>query len=55
MVPGETIDCRKAVFIGGVPRQLKAKGLAEVMMEKFGSVSFVAIDCDDDLKYPKGI
>lgn len=42
------------MFVGGVPRPLKARELAEVMTEKFGSVSFVAIDCDAELKYPKG-
>lgn len=49
------MDNRKAVFVGGVPRPLKASELAEVMTEKFGTVSFVAIDCDCELKYPKGI
>ncbi|XP_019858923.1 PREDICTED: cytoplasmic polyadenylation element-binding protein 1-like isoform X2 [Amphimedon queenslandica] len=48
------VDNRKAVFVGGVPRPLKARELAEVMTEKFGPVSFVAIDCDTELKYPKG-
>ena len=51
----QSIDCRKAVFVGGVPRPLRACELAEVMTDKFGPVSFVAIDCDVDLKYPKGI
>lgn len=50
----QPIDCRKAVFVGGVPRPLRACELAEVMADKFGPVSFVAIDCDADLKYPKG-
>jgi RNA recognition motif-containing protein len=50
----KNVDSRKAVFVGGVPRPLKASELAEVMNEKFGLVSFVAIDCDSDLKYPKG-
>ena len=43
---GQSIDCRKAVFVGGVPRPLRACELAEVMTDKFGPVSFVAIDCD---------
>ena len=47
-------DSHKAVFVGGVPRPLKASELAEVMTEKFGMVTFTAIDCDSDLKYPKG-
>lgn len=49
------LDSRKAVFVGGVPRPLKASELAEVMEEKYGNVMFVGIDCDNDLKYPKGI
>lgn len=48
------LDSRKAVFVGGVPRPLKAFELAEVMTEKYGTVAYVAIDCDADLKYPKG-
>lgn len=47
-------DSRKAIFVGGVPRPLKASELAEIMSEKFGPVTFIAIDCDSDLKYPKG-
>ena len=50
----QPMDPRKAVFVGGVPRPLKASELGEVMNEKYGSVVFVAIDCDTDLKYPKG-
>ena len=48
------LDQRKAIFVGGVPRPLKASELAEVMNEKYGNVVFVAIDSDTDLKYPKG-
>lgn len=48
------VDSRKAVFVGGVPRPLKAVELAEVMSIKFGAITFVAIDCDTELKYPKG-
>lgn len=40
--------------MGGVPRPLKASELAQVMNEKYGNVVFVAIDCDAELKYPKG-
>ena len=40
--------------MGGVPRPLKALELAQVMNEKYGNVAFVAIDCDSELKYPKG-
>ena len=50
----QAVDSRKAVFVGGVPRPLKASELAIVMNEKYGNVTYVAIDCDNDLKYPKG-
>lgn len=52
--PSIKIDPRQAVFVGGVPRPLKASELAEVMANKFGVVTLVAIDCDAELKYPKG-
>ncbi len=52
--PSENLDLRKAVFVGGVPRPLKAVELAQIMRDKYGSVVLVAIDCDADLKYPKG-
>ncbi|XP_064382490.1 translational regulator orb2-like [Halichondria panicea] len=52
--PSHNIDLRKAVFIGGVPRPLKAVELAQIMRDKYGSVMLVAIVCDTDLKYPKG-
>lgn len=48
------IDPRKAVFVGGVPRPLKASELAEVMTEKYGNVALIVIDSDSELKYPKG-
>ena len=50
----DSLDPRKAVFVGGVPRPLKASELVEVMNEKYGNVAFVSIDCDSELKYPKG-
>ncbi len=50
----KTINSRKAVFVGGVPRPLKASELAEVMTDKFGDIILVIIDSDCDLKYPKG-
>lgn len=50
----DEVDDRKAIFLGDVPRYMKAEELAEVMTDKFGPVSFVGIDCDSELKYPKG-
>ncbi|XP_065882912.1 cytoplasmic polyadenylation element-binding protein 1-like isoform X2 [Dysidea avara] len=49
-----TIDTRKTIFVGGVPRPLKAVELAEIMNEKYGSVCYAGIDIDAELKYPKG-
>ena len=54
MGPLQHVDSRKAVFVGGVPRPLKAVELAEVMSDKFGAITFVSIDTDTELKYPKG-
>ena len=52
--PSENLDLRKAVFVGGVPRPLKAVELAQIMRDKYGSVVLVAIVCDAHLKYPIG-
>ena len=38
---GQSIDCRKAVFVGGVPRPLRACELAEVMTDREVSNSFI--------------
>lgn len=54
MDSSKPIDPRKAVFVGGVPRPLKAAELAEVMTVKYGNVALIMIDSDSDLKYPKG-
>jgi len=45
---------RKAVFVGGVPRPLKALELGQVLAERYGNVAHVQIDVDSELKYPKG-
>jgi len=45
---------RLTVFVGGVPRPLRAAELALEMERKFGNVCYAAIDVDQDLKYPKG-
>ena len=49
------IDTRKTIFVGGVPRPLKAIELAEIMNEKYGNVCYAGIDIDIELKYPKGV
>ena len=51
----QPIDPRKTIFIGGVPRPLKACELADIFNSRYGNVCYAGIDCDPDLKYPKGI
>ena len=48
------LDARKTIFVGGVPRPLKALELAEIMNSKFGNVCYAGIDTDPELRYPKG-
>lgn len=48
------IDSRRTVFIGGIPRPLKAGELALIMNKLFGGVCYASIDTDNELKYPKG-
>jgi cytoplasmic polyadenylation element-binding protein len=50
----QPIDARKTIFIGGVPRPLKACELADIFNARYGNVCYAGIDCDPDLKYPKG-
>lgn len=48
------LDPRKTVFVGGVPRPLKASELAIIMNNLYGGVCYAGIDTDPELKYPKG-
>lgn len=48
------LDPRKTVFVGGVPRPLKAAELAMIMDRLYGGVCYAGIDTDPELKYPKG-
>jgi len=50
----ETLDGRKTIFVGGVPRPLRAVELALIMERLYGGVCYAGIDVDQDLKYPKG-
>ncbi|XP_059821261.1 cytoplasmic polyadenylation element-binding protein 2-like [Hypanus sabinus] len=50
----QPLDPRKTVFVGGVPRPLKAVELAMIMDQLYGGVCYAGIDTDPDLKYPKG-
>ena len=52
--PEQGPDSHKTVFIGGVPRPMRACELADIMNERFGHVSYAAIDLDTDVNYPKG-
>ena len=45
---------RRTVFVGGVPRPVRATELASVLKSQFGSVSYASIDVDPLLQYPKG-
>uniref|UniRef100_A0A1I7UHK8 Cytoplasmic polyadenylation element-binding protein 1 n=1 Tax=Caenorhabditis tropicalis TaxID=1561998 RepID=A0A1I7UHK8_9PELO len=49
-----SVDHRRTVFIGGVPRPTRACDLAHSLEEYYGTVSYVGIDIDPELKYPKG-
>jgi cytoplasmic polyadenylation element-binding protein len=51
----QPIDARKTIFIGGVPRPLKAAELADIFNSRYGNVCYAGIDCDPELKYPKGV
>ena len=48
------MDPRKTIFVGGVPRPLRAVELAIIMDRLYGSVCYAGIDTDPELKYPKG-
>ncbi|CAG2102313.1 unnamed protein product [Medioppia subpectinata] len=48
------LDPRKTVFVGGVPRPLKAVELAMIMDRLYGGVCYAGIDTDPELRYPKG-
>jgi len=48
------LDPRKTIFVGGVPRPLRALELAMIMDRLYGGVCYAGIDTDPELKYPKG-
>ncbi|XP_065177993.1 cytoplasmic polyadenylation element-binding protein 3-like [Sycon ciliatum] len=48
------IDPRRTVFVGGVPRPLRAVDLAGSIDAKFGNVCYAGIDTDNENDYPKG-
>lgn len=52
--PEAVVDPRRTVFIGGVPRPTRACDLARSLHDFYGKVSYVGIDIDPELKYPKG-
>ena len=51
---GIDLNPRKTVFVGGVPRLLKAQELASIMDSNFGFVCYAGVDVDPWMKYPKG-
>lgn len=50
----QALDPRKTIFVGGVPRPLRAIELAMIMDRLYGGVCYAGIDVDPELKYPKG-
>ncbi|VDM54884.1 unnamed protein product [Angiostrongylus costaricensis] len=48
------INLRRVVFVGGVPRPIRAVELAHIMDRMYGSVACAGIDTDVEYKYPKG-
>ncbi|KAG8003473.1 Cytoplasmic polyadenylation element-binding protein 2 [Nibea albiflora] len=50
----QPLDPRKTIFVGGVPRPLRAIELAMIMDRLYGGVCYAGIDTDPELKYPKG-
>ncbi|XP_057205445.1 cytoplasmic polyadenylation element-binding protein 4 isoform X2 [Triplophysa rosa] len=50
----QPLDPRKTIFVGGVPRPLRAVELAMIMDRLYGGVCYAGIDTDPELKYPKG-
>ena len=50
----QPIDPRKTIFIGEVPRTLKACELAMLFFSRYGGV-YAGIDCDPEFKYPIGV
>ncbi|CAD5232570.1 unnamed protein product [Bursaphelenchus xylophilus] len=51
--PNVKIDSRLIVFVGGVPRTVRAVDIA-LAMSKFGAVAYAGIDMDAEHSYPKG-
>ncbi|KAK6024942.1 hypothetical protein OSTOST_09170, partial [Ostertagia ostertagi] len=47
------INLRRVVFVGGVPRPIRAVELAHIMDRLYGSVACAGIDTDVEYKYPK--
>ncbi|XP_067940949.1 cytoplasmic polyadenylation element-binding protein 2-like [Watersipora subatra] len=50
----QPLDPRKTIFVGGVPRPLRALELATIIDRLYGGVCYAGIDTDPELKYPKG-
>ncbi|GMS91442.1 hypothetical protein PENTCL1PPCAC_13617, partial [Pristionchus entomophagus] len=48
------INPRRVIFVGGVPRPIRAVELAHIMDKLYGSVVCAGIDTDLEYKYPKG-
>ncbi len=49
--PNVSLNTRMVVFIGGVPRPLRAHDLAKHLNKMFGDVIYAGVDTDPELKY----
>ncbi|KAJ1365169.1 p21-activated kinase 1 [Parelaphostrongylus tenuis] len=49
------INLRRVVFVGGVPRPIRAVELAHIMDRLYGSVACAGIDTDVEYKYPREV
>ncbi|KAF7630864.1 hypothetical protein Mgra_00008877 [Meloidogyne graminicola] len=52
--PKDGLNPRYTVFLGALPRHIKAEMLVTILQNRFGPVCFADIDIDPILRYPQG-
>uniref|UniRef100_A0A1I8B4D0 Cytoplasmic polyadenylation element-binding protein 1 n=1 Tax=Meloidogyne hapla TaxID=6305 RepID=A0A1I8B4D0_MELHA len=52
--PSEQLNPRYTIFLGALPRHIRADMLANLLKERFGPVCYAGIDTDPTLNYPQG-
>uniref|UniRef100_A0A914M355 Cytoplasmic polyadenylation element-binding protein 1 n=1 Tax=Meloidogyne incognita TaxID=6306 RepID=A0A914M355_MELIC len=52
--PAEQLNPRYTIFLGALPRHIKADMLATILKDRFGPVCYAGIDTDPTLNYPQG-